>query len=58
MKLVHNSFTFAIEFEENIVNLIVVENKSYLRQLVKELCDAEKGSDPLRFERRVNRTER
>ena len=37
MKLVHNSFTFAIEFEENIVNLIVVENKSYLRQLVKEL---------------------
>ncbi len=44
MKLVHNSFTFDIEFEENIVNLIVVENKSYLRQLVKELYDAERGS--------------
>lgn len=49
MKLVHNSFTFAIEFEENIVNLIVVRTKVILDSSLRNFATLRKGARPVTF---------
>lgn len=37
MKLVHPEFNYKIEFKENIVNLIVIEDKKFFREYIGEL---------------------
>lgn len=41
MRLVHKNWEQQVEFKENIVNTIVIENKNYFRELVLELFNSD-----------------
>lgn len=45
MKLVHNDFLCPIEFDENEVNLLILENPVYMRKILESLYQQVKGED-------------
>lgn len=45
MTLSHNIFNSPIEFEENTLNLLIIENKEYCQKIITELIDQIDGKD-------------